>query len=66
MPHLLSLSDIKGSPHIDKSYLLHHPCTKLEPIVMVKVTYKLDSHLETHSYDPTTSLFTPHDEVISD
>ena len=36
MPHLSSLSDTKGSPPIDKSYLLRLPCTK--PIVMVQMS----------------------------
>ena len=36
MPHLSSRSDIKGSPRIDKSYLLRLPCSK--PIVMVKTS----------------------------
>ena len=47
MPHLSSRSDIKGSPRIDKSYLLRLPCSK--PIVMIKMSPLISiADLETH------------------
>ena len=58
--YLSSRSELKGSPRIDRAYLLRLLCTK--PMVYSRPR---DSSTR-NSYDLTTSLFTPHDEDISD
>ena len=67
--YLLSRFDVKGSPRIDKAYLLRLFCAKPHGHGQ-DVTHKFYSQPRDsstrHSFDPTTSLFTPHDEVISD
>ena len=69
MPHLSSRSDIKGSPRIDKSYLLRLSCSKPHRHDQ-DVTYNLHSRPRDsstrHSCDTTTFLSTQHYEVISD